>query len=74
MFSVNRLVGKSLYIIRKSLLNTFAVMVLNADNVKGILLQFLLDKLVEFAIVLNLTVYPFEFVRINVIRQRQWYF
>ena len=74
MFCVKRLVGKSLYIIRKSLLNTFAVMVLNADNVKGILLQFLLDKLVEFAVVFNLTVYPFEFVRINVIRQRERYF
>ena len=49
-------------------------MVFNADNVKCILFEFLLNKLVELSIVFDFSINPFVFLRINMIRKCQWYF
>lgn len=62
MFCVERLVGESLHVICKRLFDPFTVVVFDTNNVQGILFQFLLNELVELAIVFYLAIHPFVFI------------
>ena len=56
MFSIDWFIGKGLDVVSEGLLDTFAFMILYANNEQRIVLEFLFYQTVKFPIMLNLTI------------------
>ena len=56
MLRIDWLVGKCFNIVSKGLLDSFACMVLNADDIQGIVLKFLFNKPVKFPLMFEFTI------------------